>query len=100
MACRRAPLKATDDGFVLEEFSIYEGDAPRKWNKVLHMTDLAVQIHEPSRRLDAIDRKILTVLQEAAALSVAAIGDRVGLSSTPCWQRIHRLDTAGLIFRP
>jgi Lrp/AsnC family transcriptional regulator len=50
------------------------------------MTDIAVQIHEPNRRLDAIDRKILTVLQEDASLSVAEIGDRVGLSSTPCWK--------------
>src|SRR3981189_1937531 len=56
------------------------------------MTDLAVQIPEANRRLDAIDRKILTVLQEDASLSVAEIGDRVGLSSTPCWKRIQRLE--------
>ena len=49
------------------------------------MSELAAQIQEPSRRLDAIDRKILMVLQEDASLSVAEIGDRVGLSSTPCW---------------
>lgn len=47
------------------------------------MTDVAVQLPETSRRLDAIDRKILMVLQEDASLSVAEIGDRVGLSSTP-----------------
>ena len=63
------------------------------------MTDLAVQLHEPSRRLDAIDRKILTVLQEDASLSVAEIGDRVGLSSTPCWKRIQRLEADGIILR-
>jgi Lrp/AsnC family transcriptional regulator len=56
------------------------------------MTDLAVHVLEPNRRLDAIDRKILTVLQEDASLSVAEIGDRVGLSSTPCWKRIQRLE--------
>ena len=61
------------------------------------MTDLAVQLHEPNRRLDAIDRKILTVLQEDASLSVAEIGDRVGLSSTPCWKRIQRLEADGVI---
>jgi hypothetical protein len=38
------------------------------------MTDLAVQLPEANRRLDAIDRKILTVLQEDASLSVAEIG--------------------------
>src|ERR1700753_978345 len=63
------------------------------------MTDLAVQIHEPNRRLDAIDRKILTVLQEDASLSVAEIGDRGGLSSTPCWNRIQRLEADGIILR-
>ena len=63
------------------------------------MTDLAIQLHEPNRRLDAIDRKILTVLQEDASLSVAEIGDRVGLSSTPCWKRIQRLEADGVILR-
>ena len=63
------------------------------------MTDLAVQAHETGRRLDAIDRKILTVLQEDASLSVAEIGDRVGLSSTPCWKRIQRLEADGIILR-
>ena len=63
------------------------------------MTDLAVQIHEPNRRLDAIDRKILMVLQEDASLSVAEIGDRVGLSSTPCWKRIQRLEADGVLLK-
>ena len=61
------------------------------------MTDLAVHVLEPNRRLDAIDRKILMVLQEDASLSVAEIGDRVGLSSTPCWKRIQRLEADGII---
>jgi Lrp/AsnC family transcriptional regulator len=43
-------------------------------------------------QLDAIDRKILLTLQEDASLSVAEIGQRVGLSSTPCWKRIQRLE--------
>ena len=47
--------------------------------------------------MDAIDRKILAVLQENAALSVAEIGSRVGLSSTPCWKRIQRLESDGVI---
>jgi len=49
--------------------------------------------------MDAIDRKILMVLQEDAALSVAEIGSRVGLSSTPCWKRIQRLEADGIIQR-
>ena len=63
------------------------------------MSDLAVQLPETSRRLDAIDRKILMVLQEDASLSVAEIGDRVGLSSTPCWKRIQRLEADGVILK-
>jgi Lrp/AsnC family transcriptional regulator len=64
------------------------------------MSELAVQVpHETNRRLDAIDRKILMVLQEDASLSVAEIGDRVGLSSTPCWKRIQRLEADGVILR-
>jgi Lrp/AsnC family transcriptional regulator len=49
--------------------------------------------------MDAIDRKILAVLQENAALSVADIGQRVGLSSTPCWKRIQRLEADGVIVK-
>jgi len=49
--------------------------------------------------MDTIDRKILSVLQEDAALSVAEIGNRVGLSSTPCWKRIQRLEADGVILR-
>src|SRR3981189_3074356 len=63
------------------------------------MTDLAVQLHEANRRLDAIDRKILTVLQEAASPSGGEISGRVGLSSTPCWKRIQRLEADGVILR-
>jgi Lrp/AsnC family transcriptional regulator len=47
--------------------------------------------------MDAIDRKILAVIQEDASLSVAEIGNRVGLSSTPCWKRIQRLEADGVI---
>jgi len=49
--------------------------------------------------MDAIDRKILAVVQEDASLSVAEIGQRVGLSSTPCWKRLQRLETDGVILR-
>ncbi|WP_420132992.1 Lrp/AsnC family transcriptional regulator [Rhodopseudomonas sp.] len=63
------------------------------------MSDVETPVVETSRRLDAIDRKILTVLQQDASLSVAEIGDRVGLSSTPCWKRIQRLEADGVITR-
>ena len=47
--------------------------------------------------MDVIDRRILGVLQQDASLSVAEIGHRVGLSSTPCWKRIQRLEADGVI---
>jgi DNA-binding Lrp family transcriptional regulator len=47
--------------------------------------------------LDAIDARILELIQNDASLSVAEIADRVGLSSSPCWRRIKRLEDAGII---
>ncbi|HVX98818.1 MAG TPA: Lrp/AsnC family transcriptional regulator [Pseudorhodoplanes sp.] len=47
--------------------------------------------------MDAIDKKILAALQEDASLSVAEVGQRVGLSSTPCWKRIQKLEAEGVI---
>lgn len=49
--------------------------------------------------MDRFDRKILAALQEDATLSVADIADRVGLSSTPCWRRIQKLEKDGVIRR-
>lgn len=49
--------------------------------------------------MDATDEKILTVLQEDAALSISEIAARVGLSQTPCWKRIQRLEAEGVILR-
>ncbi len=47
--------------------------------------------------MDDFDRKILSFLQKDASLSVAEIADRVGLSSTPCWRRIQKLEADGVI---
>ncbi len=49
--------------------------------------------------MDNIDKKILATLQEDASLSVAEVGQRVGLSSTPCWKRIQKLEAEGVIMR-
>jgi Lrp/AsnC family transcriptional regulator len=47
--------------------------------------------------VDAMDRRILTLLQRDASLSLAALSEQVGLSPTPCWKRVKRLETAGVI---
>jgi len=49
--------------------------------------------------MDGLDRKILSLIQEDATLPVAVIGERIGLSSTPCWRRIQKLEADGVIRR-
>ncbi|MEN9855217.1 MAG: hypothetical protein RLZZ157_343 [Pseudomonadota bacterium] len=48
-------------------------------------------------QLDAIDLRILDLVQNDAALSVAEIAEKVSLSSSPCWRRIKRLEEIGVI---
>ncbi len=47
--------------------------------------------------LDAIDMKILELMQRDASLSTAELAERVGLSQSPCWRRIQRLREEGYI---
>ncbi|MFV1918680.1 Lrp/AsnC family transcriptional regulator [Sphingomonas sp. MJ1 (PH-R8)] len=47
--------------------------------------------------LDDAERRILRVLQEDASLPTAAVAERVGLSPSPCWRRIDRLERDGVI---
>ena len=49
--------------------------------------------------MDTIDRKILSILQRDATIPIAEIADQVGLSTTPCWRRIRKLEEAGVIRR-
>ena len=48
--------------------------------------------------LDRIDRKILHELMRDATLPVTQLADRVGLSQTPCWKRVQKLEATGVIF--
>jgi Lrp/AsnC family transcriptional regulator len=47
--------------------------------------------------LDEYDRKILRALQENADISMADLGNLIGLSHTPCWRRLKRLETEGVV---
>jgi Lrp/AsnC family transcriptional regulator len=47
--------------------------------------------------LDSFDRKILDCLQDDADMPLAELARKVGLSTTPCWRRINRLQAAGVI---
>jgi Lrp/AsnC family transcriptional regulator len=47
--------------------------------------------------IDAFDLRILAILQSDGSLSVQKVAERVGLSPTPCWRRIQRLEREGYI---
>jgi Lrp/AsnC family transcriptional regulator len=49
--------------------------------------------------LDRYEKRILALLQDDASLSVAAVAEKIGLSSSPCWRRIDRLEREGFIKR-
>ena len=49
--------------------------------------------------MDLIDKAILTHLQRNASMPVSEIADAVGLSQTPCWRRIKKLEDDGIIAR-
>ena len=61
--------------YILENFSIF-------WGNI---------------RMDDIDRKLLNLLQVNADLPLSEIAKKVGVSSTPCWNRIKRLEEKGII---
>ena len=49
--------------------------------------------------MDEIDRKLLSLLQEDATLAMAQLADQVGLSATPVWKRVQKLEASGVITR-
>lgn len=49
------------------------------------------------RTLDEIDRRILAVMQVDPRGSVSDVAQKAGLSNTPCWRRIKRMEAEGVI---
>ena len=49
------------------------------------------------RELDRIDRKILDLLQKNGRLAITDLAQKVGLSATPCTERVRRLEREGVI---
>ncbi|MBN9247557.1 Lrp/AsnC family transcriptional regulator [Hyphomicrobium sp.] len=49
--------------------------------------------------MDEMDVKILRILQQDCTRPVADIGKEVGLSTTPCWRRVQKLEESGVIQR-
>jgi len=50
-----------------------------------------------NENLDPIDRRILRELQADCTISIADLAERVGLSQTPCWKRVKRLEADGVV---
>lgn len=48
-------------------------------------------------QLDLIDRKIVAELMRDATMPIAQIADKAGLSQTPCWKRIQKLESSGVL---
>jgi Lrp/AsnC family transcriptional regulator len=51
------------------------------------------------KEMDRVDREILRLLSRDATLSLADIAAEVGLTPTPCWKRIRRMEQEGIILR-
>jgi len=47
--------------------------------------------------MDTIDKKILSVIQSDISLPLSDIAKRAGISKTPCWNRIRKLEEEGVI---
>ncbi len=64
----------------------------------LHASDKDDAMPLPKKlKLDAIDLKVLRELQTDAALPLADLAEKVGISPTPCWRRVQKLEKAGVI---
>ncbi|WP_214471204.1 Lrp/AsnC family transcriptional regulator [Mesorhizobium sp. dw_380] len=48
-------------------------------------------------KLDAIDLKILDAIQRDGRITKLALAEQVGLSPTPCWMRLRKLEKAGIV---
>ncbi|MCW2312354.1 Lrp/AsnC family transcriptional regulator [Rhodoferax antarcticus] len=49
------------------------------------------------KRFDAIDRQLLSALQQDGRATVGELAQQVSLSASPCWRRIKNLEDAGVI---
>ena len=54
-------------------------------------------LRSTAKDLDSADRRILRELQKDGRISIVDLADRVGLTQTPCWRRIHSLEQRGVI---
>ncbi len=48
-------------------------------------------------QIDDMDRKLLRILQEDASISIAELAGRANMTAAPCWRRMEKLESAGII---
>jgi Lrp/AsnC family transcriptional regulator len=58
---------------------------------------MKMQKAEGTALLDAVDRRILAHVQAHPELTMTELAERVGLSHTPCWRRLKRMEEVGII---
>ena len=72
-------------------------------NKISHFQSflkiffVTINMNDNTYSLDKIDRKILSALHKDGRLTIAQLADLVGLSSSPCWTRVKRLENLNII---
>ncbi|WP_241665519.1 Lrp/AsnC family transcriptional regulator [Teichococcus oryzae] len=64
---------------------------------LLAATEPGYPVSIMSNALDEFDRRILAALQRDATLPIAKLAEEAGLSPTPCWRRVQKLEQAGII---
>ncbi len=58
-----------------------------------------MKISTTESELDAYDHKILTEMRRNGRIAIADLAEKIGLSTTPCWRRVRRLQESGVIER-
>lgn len=74
--------------------AIDNGKGTEAWSA---RTNSRIATMPPPIKLDAIDLRILGLIQREGRITKLALADRAGLSPTPCWTRLKRLEAAGII---
>ena len=47
--------------------------------------------------MDEIDKKILSIIQKNASIPLSELSKKIGISSTPCWNRVKKMEENGVI---
>ena len=79
--------------FDVGALSAAQGRANENWN----VCRCWINRMKAALKLDAVDLRILEAVQENARITKLALAEKVGLSATPCWLRLRKLEEAGIV---